>query len=257
MMRETKVDLSEPVEWITKWHGEWKYNDAMREPKEIKIGRHNLEEILNNEYLLLHVDLSSADLHNVNLKYVNLCCTSLYNANLYGTDFSHANLHCADLYNADLRNVIFYNADLRGADLRDADLRGADFSFANLHNADLSNAIMDETTNIFVPLACPSEGEFFGWKKVGNYIIKLQIPKNAKRSSATTNKCRCDRAKVLEIQNMDGALSNVTMVKNNSYSSCIYEVNKIVYPDSFDTNRWNECSHGIHFFIDRESAVRY
>ena len=27
--------------------------------------------------------------------------------------------------------------------------------------------------------------------------------------------------------------------------------------DSWDDNRWNECSHGIHFFIDRQSAVDY
>ena len=29
------------------------------------------------------------------------------------------------------------------------------------------------------------------------------------------------------------------------------------YADSWDDNCWNECSHGIHFFIDRQSAVNY
>lgn len=246
----------------------------MRSPKEVKIGEHTLAEILNNEYLLLHVDFSNTDLHNVSFKGINLCLMNLCDAKLKDSDLSYTNVFCAELRNTDLRNVNFYSSDLRGADLRGADLRGTDFRFADLRNTNLSNTIMDETTNIFVPLACPYEGEFIGWKKVGIYIIKLQIPENAKRSSATTNKCRCDRAKVLEIQNMDGTLANVTRLEHNYYSKyvyennkmiypdssgikCVYEVNKIVYPDSFDTNRWNECSHGIHFFIDRESAVRY
>jgi hypothetical protein len=27
--------------------------------------------------------------------------------------------------------------------------------------------------------------------------------------------------------------------------------------DAFDENRWNECSHGIHFFITRKEAEDY
>ena len=34
----------------------------------------------------------------------------------------------------------------------------------------------------------------------------------------------------------------------------VYEVGKYVYPDGWDTNRWEECSHGIHFFLTREQA---
>lgn len=32
---------------------------------------------------------------------------------------------------------------------------------------------------------------------------------------------------------------------------------KLVFPDSFDENRWKECSHGIHFFIDKDEAINY
>ena len=38
---------------------------------------------------------------------------------------------------------------------------------------------------------------------------------------------------------------------------CVYTLGEVVYADSWDDNRWNECTHGIHFFIDRESAVKY
>ena len=36
-----------------------------------------------------------------------------------------------------------------------------------------------------------------------------------------------------------------------------YRKGEIVYADEFDSNRWNECSHGIHFFVDRKRAVNY
>ena len=106
-------------------------------------------------------------------------------------------------------------------------------------------------------MACPTDGSFIGWKKVNDYLIKLQIPEDAKRSSATTNKCRCDKALVLGIYDLDGTETEKTIIINNNYTKTIYEVGKMVYPDSFDENRWNECSNGIHFFIDKQSAVDY
>ena len=31
----------------------------------------------------------------------------------------------------------------------------------------------------------------------------------------------------------------------------------MVYPDAFDEDRFNECSNGIHFFIDKQLAINY
>lgn len=59
---------------------------------------------------------------------------------------------------------------------------------ANLSGANLSGAIYNENTAFFA-LCCPEEGSFIGFKKAGGKIVKLQIPKSAKRSSATTRKC--------------------------------------------------------------------
>lgn len=71
--------------------------------------------------------------------------------------------------------------------------------------------------SLSLPIACPEEGSFIGFKKCQNdMIVKLEIPKDALRCSATGRECRCSKAKVLSI-----------------------------------TNRWNECSTGIHFFITR------
>ena len=101
------------------------------------------------------------------------------------------------------------------------------------------------------------DGTFVAWKKVKDKIIKLHILDDSKRSRATTEKCRCDKALVVEIQNMDGTPSELKEITNTTYAKTTYKVGEIVYADSWDEDRWNECSHGIHFFIDRRSAVNY
>ena len=85
----------------------------------------------------------------------------------------------------------------------------------------------------------------------------MQIPKSAKRSSATTRKCRCSKAKVLSITELDGSDSGITEIRSDIDESFIYKVGETVSVSDFDENRWNECSTGIHFFITRDEAVKY
>ena len=153
----------------------------------------------------------------------------------------------------DLRDANLSGANLCGADLRCADLHDADLRCANLYGADLYGA----KNTLFIPTYLP-EGEFIGWKKLPNGImVKLKILEDSKRSRANGDKCRCDKALVLEFQNIDSTSSNEKEYTSNVYAKCTYKVGEIVYADSWDDNRWNECSHGIHFFIDRQSAVNY
>ena len=145
---------------------------------------------------------------------------------------------------------------LRYANLRYADLSSAVLRSADLRYADLSDVKHNECTGFLLP-QCPSEGSFIAWKKAGGKIVKLLITDDAKRSSATTLKCRCSKAKVLGIENLDGTDSGLTEIKSNHDESFIYRVGEIVEVDNFDEKRFNECSTGIHFFIARESAVAY
>ena len=109
----------------------------------------------------------------------------------------------------------------------------------------------------YIPIACPSDGAFIGWKKVGNHLIMLEIPDDAKRCSATSQKCRCDKARVLGITNLN-TNESISEIENTSYCPAVtYVVGEMVYPDSFDEDRWNECSHGIHFFINKQDAINY
>ena len=87
-------------------------------------------------------------------------------------------------------------------------------------------------------------------------MIKLEIPEDAKRCSATTNKCRCDKAMVLSITDIETGVER-KHITNTNYAETTYTVGEMVYPDSFDENRWNECSNGIHFFINKQDAINY
>ena len=141
-------------------------------------------------------------------------------------------------------------ADLCGADLREANLYGANLYGANLRGADLYGAKCTY-------MACPTDGSFIGWKKASGYIVKLQIPENARRSSAGGEKCRCDKAFVIEIQNIDGTNADIETVCSDHDENFVYAVGATVDVSDFDDDRWNECAPGIHFFIDRRAAVKY
>jgi uncharacterized protein YjbI with pentapeptide repeats len=171
-----------------------------------------------------------------------------------------ADLSGANLYGADLRGANLYGADLRGADLSEADLSGADLSGADLsgadlYGADLSDADLYGARGIY--MACPTDGSFIGWKKASGYIVKLQIPEDARRSSAGGEKCRCDKAYVAEIQNVDGTKADIEAIHSNHDNNFVYAVGATVEVPDFDDDRWNECAPGIHFFIDRRAAVEY
>lgn len=126
-------------------------------------------------------------------------------------------------------------ANLRGADLRDADLCDAKGTY----------------------MACPTDGSFIGWKKASDYVVKLQIPEDARRNSAGGEKCRCDKAYVVEIQNADGTKADIETIHSDHDANFVYTVGATVAVSDFDGDRWNECAPGIHFFIDRRAAVEY
>ena len=169
-------------------------------------------------------------------------------ANLSRVDLSGANLYGVDLYGANL-----YGANLYGADLYGANLYGVDLSGANLYGVDLSGA-----KNLNLPMVCPEEGSFIGFKKCRNdFIVKLEILSDSLRCSATGRKCRCSKAKVISITNLDGTNANTNVVISKRDPNFIYKVGETVEVKNFDTNRWNECSTGIHFFITRQEAVDY
>lgn len=115
-------------------------------------------------------------------------------------------------------------ADLREANLSEADLRGADLREAK----NLDSVNYNEKTSFFA-LQCPETGAFVAWKKAlvagqGGYcIVELLVPSEAKRSSATSRKCRVSKAKVLGIKSIDGKEYFVKAIAQHD-NSFVYEV---------------------------------
>src|SRR5574344_791217 len=169
--------------------------------------------------------------------------------NFYKIDFHGANFRCANFHGVNFTDADFHGANFHGANFCDANFIGANninevISFANIANTALC-------------MQCPEEGSFIGFKKAAGGIVKLRVTESAKRSSATTHKCRCSEAEVLEIQNMDGTKSERTAVSSKYDRNFIYSVGEIVSVPDFDDDRWNECTRGIHFFLSRQEAVNY
>lgn len=166
-------------------------------------------------------------------------------------------------------------ADLRGANLSDAnlnraDLNGADLLGVNLSGADLSYADLSGANHVKLSIAkisiLPDEGDIIGWKKAyvddtmppKPVIVKLLIPSDAQRSNATGRKCRASKARVLDLQDKQGnSLPPDTTAYSGHDTDFTYKKGETVHVEDFDTNRWNECATGIHFFITRIEAVEY
>lgn len=237
----------------------------------------NIEAILKEHgFDCLHganlrfADLSDADLHGAELSYADLRGANLRGANLRFAYLSHANLSCADLWRANLRSVDLRFADLRDAALHGADLSDADLQGADLQGADLSDANLRDANHVKLSIVktsiLPDEGDIIGWKKAWTdnempptpVIVKLLIPSDAQRSNATGRKCRASTARVLDLQDKQGnSLPSDTTAYSGYDTDFTYKKGETVHVEDFDTNRWNECAPGIHFFITRIEAVEY
>ncbi len=158
--------------------------------------------------------------------------------------------------NADFRNADLSGADFRGCDLSGADLRGTDIRLSVLEGAVLSGIKTDEKTEGW-EMCCPKTGAFVAYKKcVYDRIVQLLVPADAKRSSATGRTCRCDKAKVLTIRSIDCQKEYEeawSLVDENF----VYRKGMWVYADSFTEDRFRDSTHGIHFWMTREEAIKY
>ena len=224
----------------------------------------SIEAILKEHGLdcLRCADLSAADLSDADLRCADLRSADLSAADLSAADLSDADLRCADLRSADLSAADLSAANLRCADLSAADLSAANLSAADLRDANLRDANLSELT-VAQTSILPDEGDIIGWKKAitldgAPIIVKLLIPADAQRSNATGRKCRASTARVLDLQDKQG---NSLPPDTTAYSSFdldfTYQKGETVHVEDFDTDRWDECATGIHFFITRIEAIEY
>ena len=195
------------------------------------------------------------------------------NCKLFSTNMRESVFQNCTFENCDLEYMVAKESEFVGTVFTMCSCRNADFTLSKFTDTTFTNCDTDymhvDQTNFSenmvtpaVPLDCPETGSFIGWKKVfvdfdfkNGYLVELEIPEDARRSSALGSKCRCDKAKVLDIIDIDTG-EKVSEVVSVGYA-CKYTVGEMVYSDSFDENRWNECTHGIHFFMNDSEAFHY
>jgi len=213
---------------------------------------------------LTGADLTGAGLWGAGLRDANLTVAYLLGVNLRGAYLQGADLRSADLRDANLTGAYLRGVNLTGADLRDADLRGAylrgaglwdaNLTGASLRGADLRGAYLRGARGASLAQARTSilpDGDLIGWKKAGGVLVKLRIPADAKRSNATGRKCRAEYAEVLE------TIGEAVGITTKYGPTTEYKVGETVRANKWDENSWNECSHGIHFFITRKEAEAF
>jgi hypothetical protein len=165
---------------------------------------------------------------------------------------SNSRIEGIDLSTYTFRNCSFYESIITDCTLTHTRFKSCDLHAACFRsNSDMHTITADNNTRGFVPTP-PEEGtDFFAYKHVADQYIKLWIPASARRSSATTRKCRSDKAFVV------GITDRVDTLVTTSFVPTVYSRGSWVYPDSWDDNRWNESSHGIHFFMTPEEAQEW
>ena len=272
--RRNKIITQEEMDKIIEDHQHWLKEDCE--------GWENMRCILNDAEIedlhIIGVDLRSAIFDDCWISN-----TMFDDSDLSNSLFKHASFNDCSFVNADVSCAFFISSFFRYSNLSNVNANGASFDKIAFEHVNMKGAHF--TSSIFVkvalddseivdayslpdiPLACPSSGSFIGWKKVLIFnhssrrmittaIAKLEIPEDAKRSSELSNKCRCDKAKVISIESLDGERFYQEAVSYRDHSF-IYKVGETVSVPNFDECRWHECSSGIHFFIDKQAAIDY
>ncbi len=269
----------------------------------MKFDGKNLEEVLAAQKRYVEewvshgeVEASIADFSECQLRGIDFSRRDLSEADFSGCyliecKFNDANLHSANFRNATLEEVEFKSTKMTCVDFENARIDVSIFEdvslyYANFHNAqlmytDINHSRINDDTCLcglrlhkvknmpYVPMVCPEEGEFIGWKacdygysdfhKSQTVIVKLRIPADAKRSSALGRKCRASKAEVLAVYDLDGNELDPAITPHSFFNdNFMYHVGAIVEPTvPFEENRWEECAPGIHFFINRREAIEY
>ncbi len=206
--------------------------------------------------------------------------------NSYSSGMYSVNVHFEEntkITKCNFSNIRMQNFHNRYATYDECEFHSVDMYDVNLEDTTFNNCTFNRCHGH--DLVCPEVGAYIAFKKARIYysvkteknvtaavlnrknkdqirgekvIVKLEIPADAKRSSATTRKCRASKAKVLDITSIDGK-THYKIAGSCWADHFKYKVGETVEPTNgkFDTNRWNECAIGIHHFITREEAVNY
>jgi len=104
-----------------------------------------------------------------------------------------------------------------------------------------------------------------GWYGLNSYpaIATLLIYDDARKCNPKGgSKWRCDRAKVLKIESIDGSIlfsyGRSCVCPQQGIPGVMYYVDHDVKPNNgFDDDENIECGKGIHYFLSKYDAINY
>ncbi|RLC32202.1 MAG: hypothetical protein DRH37_01220 [Deltaproteobacteria bacterium] len=222
----------------------------------MKIKQSELNEIINLHKDWLRgknsgkrADFSGMDLSEAIFPRTILTNSLFIDTDLYKADFSRTLLQDVNFTGANLREANLKGAFLVLANFKDATLIGANFQNACLIDANFTLAKYNHDT---IGIHPAPEGDLIGWGSKAGVLVKLLIPAAAKRSCSTGRKHRAEYAKCIRVYN-----SSKSVKVTNSYDTLEYVEGNTVTCHSWNDNRWEECTGGIHFFLTRQEAESY
>lgn len=227
------------------------------------------------------VDFYNCDIEHTKFKAVSFKGSYFYRLVTELTEFDGCDFTKAYMTDFTFDNCIFRQCDFTKCDAENVLFKSCIFYDCDFNEADLPPFFypecMVDCTNIpYMPMACPEEGEIIGykiasserlrlsvpiWRNIKNHglpnvLVTLKIPANAKRSSAGGRKCRCDKAEVIGLEHITSH-ENLSIAYSKYDLNFAYHIGDSISVPEFDENRWNECSTGIHFFINRKEALQH
>lgn len=222
-------------------------------------------------------DLSGAKFYNVSFK--DSCIYRIITdvTGFVNCDFTNAYMNEFTFDTCVFEQCNFTRCNMESITFKDCTFIGCDFKDADLPPF-FKPLQMSNCKNVpYMPMACPEEGEFVGYKIASddritsyytfiihpyenlasaNVLVTLKIPADAKRSSAGGRKCRCNKAEVIEIEHVT-THENLSVAYSKHDTRFEYHIGEEISEPNFNENRWGECSEGIHFFVNRKEALQY
>ena len=198
---------------------------------------------------------------NHNFGYFSIYCDNYVDCTCIGVHFEDINTKPLFFFNCSFYGCTFGTNPLfifEACTFESCDFKGT-------FEATLSACYFIDDTHVpYMPMVCPAEGEFIGWKVCRGqnnhtpYLVKLRIPYGVKRTSSFgSRKCRCECALVLDILHIDGTPAKETTVFSHYDKTFSYTKGQWVRVDCYNNDRRFVCSSGIHFFVERQEAINY
>lgn len=246
--------------------------------------------IFDSDFCYSYIEDSSfdkAEFSKCNVTYTRFDNVSFKESYFYRLITDITRFTKCDFAEAYMEDFTFNGCVFRECDFSRCDMQNVTFKHCNFYNCDFTEAelppffypsAMEDCVNVpYMPMACPEEGEFIGYKIASseqipdmyslimphrnmgsaNVLVTLKIPADARRSSSGGRKCRCDKAKVIGLEFFGKGFEDANVAYSKYDARFEYRVGDEISVPFFDENRWHECASGIHFFINRNEALQH